>query len=605
MNNSGDRGEEMLLNWPGRIYRWLSEPFKRTIRSKLILIMLCISVIPIIVVTLLATDNTRKVMEQEVIQSNLTRIAWSGEAVDKNLTQINNLIYTILISPAFNEYVNEDEGNLSDSFILQRNVINTMTSIFYSGYYSLVEIQLYFKDKNKLFTLNDMRNTIQTPIPEAPMWRDLVDQKADFIIKDSPGSESDFRLIRSINRFENKEKIGSIQFDAKWRMMDNALELLNSEQESGVYIVGAGDKVMYQLKEGTPPAMKGIDPSKQETGYVRTSDHYVFYHYLEPWGLTLIKVLPASYVNHSASVTQKYGLIVGVLSALLSAVIAAFVAYRVSGPIIRLARSMSGLNWLKGEGLPNSNREDEIGMLEKRFKTMSSRIREHIHNEYIINLEKQTAQLKALQAQINPHFLQNTLQLIGSMAYSKKPSDIYSVIQSLSDMFRYTIRDPGELTTLGKEIKHLNNYMHIQQQRYADKLNYEVEIPPMWQDILVPKLTLHPLVENAFMHGFDRKKGAWNLSLRLHPYKNGLLLQVEDNGMGIPPARLEEVRARLAEPLDPYWTSGNSIGLYNVSARIKLYFGENYGLMIDNHPAGGARVSMYIPIVKVGDQHEY
>ncbi|NUU64354.1 sensor histidine kinase [Paenibacillus agri] len=595
----------MLLKWPGCIYRWISEPFKRTIRSKLILIMLCISVIPIIVVTWLATENTRKVMEQEVIQSNLSKIAWSGEAVDKNFTQLNNMIYTILISPTLNEYTKEEDGSVSDQFTVQRNVINNITSIFYSGYNSLVEIQLYLKEKNKLFTINDMRDTIQSPVADTPIWRDIVEQQADYIIKDSDGSSANFNLIRSINRFENKDKLGSIRFEVKWKMMDNALGLLNSEQEAGVYIVNSGGKVMYQLKEGTMPATKDVDWSAQGTGYIRTSDHYIFYNYLEPWGLSVVKVLPVSYVMQSGSVIQTNGLIIGVLSALLSALIAAFVAYRVAGPIVRLARSMSGLNWLKGEGVPHSNREDEIGMLEKRFQTMSSRIREHIRNEYTINLERQTAQLKALQAQINPHFLQNTLQMIGSMAYSKKPSDIYSIIQSLSDMFRYTIRDPGELTTLAMEIKHLNNYMNIQQQRYADKLNYEVEIPPLWEDILVPKLSLHPLVENAFMHGFDRKKGVWNLSLRLVPYQNGLLIQVEDNGMGISPDRLEEVRARLAEPLDPYWTSGNSIGLYNVSARIKLYFGEKYGVIINNQPDGGARVSMYIPIVKVGEQHEY
>ncbi|WP_340004725.1 sensor histidine kinase [Paenibacillus sp. FSL K6-0276] len=590
----------MLLKWLGYIYRMLSAPFKRTIRSKLIIIMLCISVIPIGVVTLLATENTRKVMEQEVIQSNLSKIAWSGEAVDKNFTQLNNLIYTILISPTLGEYTREEDGSLSDKFMLQRNVVNTITSIFYSGNNSLEEIQLYLKEKDKLFTINDMRDLIQTPTTEVPIWRDIVDQKADFIIKDDPGSAANFSLIRSINRFENKEKIGSIRFEVKWKMMDNALGLLNSEQESGVYIVDSGGKVMYQLKEGPVPAMKNVDLSAQGSGYVRTPEQYIFYHYLEPWGLTLIKVLPVSYINQSATMTQKYGLIVGVVSALLSALIAAFVAYRVSGPIIRLARSMSVLNWLKGEDASISNRQDEIGMLEMRFQTMSIRIREHIRNEYTINMEKQTAQLKALQAQINPHFLQNTLQLIGSMAFSKKPSDIYSVIQSLSEMFRYVIRDPEELTTIGMEIKHLNNYMNIQQQRYAGKLNYEVEISPVWEDCLVPKLTLHPLVENAFMHGFDRKKGSWNLKIQLIPHENGLLIQVQDNGMGISPARLEEVRTRLTEQLDPYWKSGNSIGLYNVGARIKLHFGEDYGILIDNNPAGGAWVSMYIPIVKVG-----
>ncbi|RXZ84150.1 HAMP domain-containing protein [Paenibacillaceae bacterium] len=588
------------MKWLNSVSRLLSDPFKRTIRSKLIVIMISISVIPIIVVTWLATNNTRRAMEQEVIQSNLSRIDWAGDAVNNNFTQLNNLIYTILISPTLAEYTKEDEASLRSQFTIQSNIINTITSVYYSGNNNLVEIQLYYREKNKLFTINDMRNDIQSPPAEPPTWRELITKQADVIIQDSTGTASNFKFIRSINRFENQEKIGSVSLDVKWKMMDNALDLLNSEQEAGVYIVDSSGKLMHQLKERDLPDLKAINLADHGSGFVRTAEHYIFYNQLEPSGLSLIKVLPVSYIDHSAATTQKYGLIVGVASALVAALLAALLAYTVSRPIIRLARSMSGLNWLKAEDVSHLNRQDEIGMLEMRFHTMSSRIREHIRNEYTINLEKQTAQLKALQAQINPHFLQNTLQLIGSMSFSKTPSDIYSIIQSLSDMFRYCLREPGDLATIRAEMKHLSNYMNIQRQRFTGKLTYEADVAPEWEDCRIPKLSLQPLVENAFMHGFDKKKGSWCLKVKVLPYDSGLLISVEDNGIGISPSRLEDVRSRLAEQLDPLWTSGNSIGLYNVSARIKLYFGEEYGIHIENNPGGGTRVSLYIPRVKEG-----
>ncbi len=486
-------------------------------------------------------------------------------------------------------------------FTIQRNIINTITSVYYSGNNNLMEIELYVKDKNKLFTINDMRNDIQSPVTEPPVWRDLVMQQSDFIIRDSPEETPNFNFVRSMNRFENKEKIGSVRLEVKWKMMDGALDLLNSEPGASVYIVDSAGKLMYQLNEGPVPTAGDAKLAAHGSGFVHTPDYYIFYSHLEPWGLSLIKVLPVSYINQSTAMTQKYGMIVGLISALAAALLAALLAYTVSRPIIRLARSMSGLNLLKVEDAHYPNRQDEIGLLEMRFHAMSGRIREHIRNEYTINLEKQTAQLKALQAQINPHFLQNTLQLIGSMSFSKKPSDIYSIIQSLSDMFRYVIREPGEMATIGMELKHLNNYMNIQRQRFTGKLTFETDIVPEWESCLIPKLSLQPLIENAFMHGFDRKKGPWCLKVRLVPFEDGIMIHVEDNGVGISAARLEEVRQRLADQLDPLWNSGKSIGLYNVAARIRLHFGEEYGISMNSIPEGGTRVTIFIPVVRTGD----
>ncbi|WP_270165270.1 sensor histidine kinase [Paenibacillus sp. SYP-B4298] len=590
-----------------RLSAWLrrmTEPFRRTIRSRLIFIMVCIAVIPAITVTWLAAGNTRRALEQEVIQSNLSRIAWAGEAVGSHLTQLNNLIYTLMISPAFGEYTaGEDGQSLSAQFTAQRNLINTATAIYYSSHSSLVEIELYFKEKNRLLTVSE-RDNIQSPPSEPAVWRELVKRNADYLIQSRPGVPEEFTLTRSLNKFENKSRFGSISLKVKWRMMDNGLDLLRSESEAGVFLLDEAGQVMYQPTSGSLPELQGLHLKQSGAGYERLPDYYLFYYQPDGWGLTVVKALPVSYIDQSVATTQKYGLIVGVVSAASAALLAALLAYTVSRPIIRLARSMRGMNWLREEEGPSPNRYDEIGLLELRFHTMSSRIREHIRNEYSINLEKQTAQLKALQAQINPHFLQNTLQLIGSMSFSKAPSDIYRIIQSLSEMFRYVIREPDELATIRMELKHLSNYMHIQGQRYSNKLSYEVEEAGEYADCLLPKLSLQPIVENAFMHGFDRKKGNWELRVQLVPNEEGLCIRITDNGLGMSAARLDEVRARVGSPSGLLWTSGSSIGLYNVAARIRLHFGGAYGLTIDSSLGAGTTVSIYIPIRKKGEAHD-
>ncbi|UUZ84939.1 histidine kinase [Paenibacillus sp. P26] len=182
---------------------------------------------------------------------------------------------------------------------------------------------------------------------------------------------------------------------------------------------------------------------KDEPGYLRTKDDYVFYTTIRPWNLKLVKVVPAGFINRSAVMTLRYGMVVGVISILVSILVAVIAAWRTSRPIVQLARSMQGLSSIKESETPVIRRRDEIGLLETRFYNMSHRIREYIKTEYSMHLEMRTAQLKALQSQVNPHFLQNTLQLIGSMAYSKSPSELYEVIRSLSEMFRYVIREPG------------------------------------------------------------------------------------------------------------------------------------------------------------------
>lgn len=582
------------------LYHLLIEPFRRSFRNRLILIMIFISVSPLIFAVLLATDNTRKSMETEVIQSNLSQIAWSGGHLEEKFTQLNNLINTILISPHLNEYmINSDSYRLVDQFTAQRNIINTITSVYYSGNSDLLGIKLYLHKQNRVFVISDMQDDIKY-VTQAP---DLLERfflnNIDFSIVNGAKDGESFYLVRRVNRFENRELLGGVMVEVKWRMLNNIMELLDSEKAYTVLIADQQGEVMFSNNKDEPSSSvtKLIHQTGPGPGYIQNDDYYVFYNTIQPWGLKLIKIIPTELINQSANRTLQYGLIIGLLSIMVSILIAIIVAWRTSKPIVNLARSMSGFNLINNTNVQLSNRVDEIGLLELNLVNMSRRIREHIQTEYIINLEKRTAQLRALQAQINPHSLQNTLQLIGSMAFSKAPQEIYDVIRSLSQMFRYVVRDPNELVTIQTEIDYLNNYLYIQKQRFESRIHSSIELDSMLTHCKIPKLTLLPIVENAFQHGLEKKSSDWVIKVSVQEIKDGIEIRVEDNGVGMNSEKLEELRARLHDQLDQVWAT-QSIGLGNVAARLQLHFGSQYGIEVDSQIDVGTIVMVRIPIVK-------
>ncbi len=587
-----------------KLYRRLTEPFRRSIRNKLILTMVVLSVLPIIAVTALAAENNRRSMENEVIDTNLSNMKWTGIYLGEQFAGLNNLIYTLLISPNLSDYMAlSEEASLSSRFAAQRNMIDTMTSVYYSGNNNVVGLQLYLTERNKLFTINAMQSDLETPAQVPSLYADLFAQQKNFMIQTKSGDREKFLLIRSFNRFENREVLGGISLEVRWTMLDQTLSLLNPSEEDTVLIARPDGSILYQPYGEAPPAsiMEAVNRSGNDQGRIRTQHEYVFYTTIDPVGLKLIKIIPTSFINRSAQATMYYGVIIGAISVMVALLIAVALAWRTSKPIVALARSLQGLSMIKETEAPHSGRIDEIGLLETRLNGMSHRIREHIKTEYSMSLEKKTAELKALQAQINPHFLQNTLQLIGSMLFAKNPADSYEIVKSLSDMFRYVIREPEDLATVRSEVDHLNNYMLIQKQRFSTRLRYNIEVGERTSTARIPKLTLQPIVENAFFHGLEAKPGDWQLEVAIVRDGENVRISVRDNGIGMDAGRLAELRKGLDAEIGQVWTHGNRIGLHNVASRIRMQFGQAYGVTVDSEPGKGTLVTFIIPAATGGE----
>ena len=213
------------------------------------------------------------------------------------------------------------------------------------------------------------------------------------------------------------------------------------------------------------------------------------------------------------------------------------------------------------------------------------------------NLKK--AELRTLQAQINPHFLYNTLDTIVWQAQSGKNEEVIALTKSLSDFFRSSLSSGEDWVTVEQEMKHLNGYLSIQKTRYRDILNYEVTADPEMNRYMILKLLLQPLAENALYHGIKYKRGGGRIFVR-GSLKNGMLcFEVQDTGSGMTPEKLEEVRGAMRrgrqmrrDPNEP--EPGGGFGLYNVDQRIRLYYNQDRGLQIESGPEG-TTVSFAVP----------
>jgi len=207
-------------------------------------------------------------------------------------------------------------------------------------------------------------------------------------------------------------------------------------------------------------------------------------------------------------------------------------------------------------------------------------------------LHEREAELHALQNQINPHFLYNTLESINMMALTHGDRDISRMVTSLGRLLRLTLSSTEALIPLDAELEHVRHYLVVQRMRYGDRISMTVDVDPALLDCIVPKLTLQPLVENALYHGLEPRPGAGRVVVRGCRAGDDLALTIEDDGAGMDAVRLATVRAQLEEeaPRDR-----RSIGLANVHKRLKLYCGPAYGLSITSAPDEGTRVRLTLP----------
>jgi two-component system sensor histidine kinase YesM len=250
------------------------------------------------------------------------------------------------------------------------------------------------------------------------------------------------------------------------------------------------------------------------------------------------------------------------------------------------------------QALVTSDNVDEITELGMSFNIMIGKIRELLDSKIKEQENLKKAELRALQAQINPHFLYNTLSTIIWMAEAKKTNQVIEIVSALSKFFRISLSKGMDWITIGEEVERTRSYLTIQKMRYRDILDFKFEVDESVLDYTILKLILQPLVENAIYHGIKNKRQGGTVIVRANNKdQNEILVEVEDNGIGFSQEKLAQIEAELQDDSgDIKLERGFAIG--NVNKRIKLYYGKQYGLSIKSKFNTGTCVTLIIPAIK-------
>ena len=406
-----------------------------------------------------------------------------------------------------------------------------------------------------------------------------------------------------IHRFDDKQPIALVVFHLRPYHLEGILDEIKTVPEETILVFNDQNEVMvadygtdWNMDTGLVEGIRRelAEGDRKEASY---DDQFWFYRSVSGGKMQILLTIPNQTIVDALFPTVASSIFVAIIAVLASVVCSVVYSKAISRPIRDLSEEMKTITLNEYSGSTLESREDEIGILQDSFNHMITRNKELIAQQYQAKLEKRNAQLRALQAQINPHFMYNTLQVIGGMALEKDAPEVYSVTLALSDILRYSLNFSKEMVCLEEEVEYLKSYVMIQNERFGGKVQLKLELEPDTRKCLIPKLILQPLAENSFEHGLLNKAGDWLLTVESHTTPEGdLLICIKDNGIGFDSERLAQIREKIELDTVKALNSGSHIGLANVHARIKLRSAkEGHGVSIDSSPETGTTVSVRMP----------
>ena len=280
------------------------------------------------------------------------------------------------------------------------------------------------------------------------------------------------------------------------------------------------------------------------------------------------------------------------ISVLLLSLLGYVFSIRMVSQLELLTENMNQINMGLRKVTMQSKSKDEVGVLIRSFQRMMDQMNHLISEVYESKIQLQNSEMRALQAQINPHFLYNTLDAIVWLAEEKKSAEVVKMVTSLSDFFRTTLSKGHDYITVKEERTHIESYLEIQQFRYQDILDYEIQMDEEIYGYIIPKLTLQPLVENALYHGIKNKRGKGKILITGKKQGDKIIFQVIDNGKGMTEEELNSLRKKMAGT--DTGDEAKGFGVSNVNQRIKYYYGGEYGVFFESKENEGTNATIII-----------
>jgi len=573
------------------------------LKTKFLIIFLLLSNIPILVITLFTYDRYTKLVDQQTTQVYTNVFDKAVEEANSTISNINS------IAEIFQFYSQTDDSivdelkkyidpeyvfNYYDIFSSNNNIKFICQNLIYSseyingifvltpsgvnlgyGYGGNIDIKygyLPFEDKWYQDTLSLEGKTLVTGITTK-----------EFIYNAKPS----ISFSKALYDVYSREFLGILLIDCSPDVFD--LSNINTLPETTMLSIENSDNyILYSNIDDIKSNFTANNTKVKKTT-------------LDIDSLTLVAATNYEQLYKEFGFTRTIIIIIALVCALVFFVISIFLSYYLTKPITYLSKKIANHNMkamLTSEKY--INRTDEIGILYNEYNLMLKELDQFIKKEYENKLITLDSQMKALEAQINSHFLYNTLESINSIAEIEEIESISTMSLALGNMFRYSIKTKSELVTIGEELNHVKDYISIQTIRFDNRFNLVVNIDDNLLEYKILKLILQPIVENALYHGLQYCNYGNTIEINGYIKKSNICLDITDNGIGISEEQLHNLQNKLAEK--PHFAelgqrNAQSIGLKNIHSRIELYYGQEYGLTIHSKKKEGTVINIKLPIL--------
>ncbi len=408
-----------------------------------------------------------------------------------------------------------------------------------------------------------------------------------------------FGIARGIVQLKSGSVIGVLLVNTEVNYIAELCEDIKLT-ENQHFLVLHGDNCIYDstgICTGTTlnsdSVVYTLDPSADTFTKVKYNDRscYATSLYSKEYGIRIVSFTPVNELFWGINQIQLENFIqilVIIVCVLLITIIA---LRRLIAPIILLSSMMKIAESGDFTSHINLKRDDEIGRLADSYNSMIDKINNLIHEVYLAKINSNELEMQMLQAQINPHFLYNTLESISMMATINDDDTSADMAASLGSILRYSISNLNEPVTLSDEINHIKQYIELQEYRFKKQYTFNINIPAKYYSYPTPKLVLQPVVENAIYHGMSTVRTGGLITINAIETAPGILeISVTDNGSGIPEDKLIELNDYINEKNEHF----KSIGLRNVNRRIKIFCGSEVGLIVSNAKQGGTCVTIIL-----------
>lgn len=577
----------------------------KTIRSKLIVFLLLATIIPISATMFVSYYYTNESLKQRVASENMNLLFQGANNLSTlldNLNRASSNIYTIqtLIQGGYNDRFSE--SRVYDS-------LRYMTTVVPDVY----QVYLY-ENKNSKATLVTLNTPSRNHNIDVYPTTDSSEQLLSTHLSHTYGLTSlttnnytarhVFTLQKEIQKIPSTEVIGHLAIDVDIKAITNIVHNLYDSGNEKFYIIDHNNQFIYSddASQYEQPFSanwydEGVLANEHQQAYFEAENSLFVYqkikNNLTDW--TLVKEIPIAYLTKETKKAAAINLMLLTISLIVIVIATVIISIRITMPIRQLSRYMSLIQTGQLDvAIPSVKHQDEISHIINRFRQMMDTINNLVLREYKLELSSKTNQLKAMQAQINPHFLNNTLQIIGTVALEQNNAQIYKLLSSLAKMMQYSMHNNNKVVKLNDELDHVKAYIELQKERYENQFSVQYHIDETLLSLPVPKLILQPIVENYFKHGFELNKENQQLIIQAQAlHANTICIKISNNGLPIAPEKLYELNQKLEHTVINLLnhidhdsnedTTHTSIGLSNVLTRLKLLYDNKATLEISNN----------------------